>query len=146
MAGVALFAAPVDMVFLRCTVLRRRQEAQLTRIHFAPDLQPTPVSPSTRDLGARFFVWGLWFLTLVGAFSFVARYGSNFPVCDDWAFVQYATGEEQITAESLWHQHNEHRIPLPKVVSLALSKLSRCDYPVVSRIYCTNVSPIGKKA
>jgi hypothetical protein len=65
---------------------------------------------------------------LLAALSFVQRYGINLPVSDDWPYVPYVTGEQPVTAQLLWEQHNEHRIPVPKVLYLALSRLTHCDY------------------
>jgi hypothetical protein len=39
---------------------------------------------------------------------------------DDWAMVPVVTRHEPLTLQWLWAQHNEHRIPLPKLIYLAL--------------------------
>ncbi len=100
----------------------------MTPITFSSDLSPQPARSSVDAIGASLFVWGVWAMMVLTALSFVVKYGGNLPVCDEWPYVPYATGEEPVTAQLLWSQHNEHRIPLPKVLSLVLSRLTHCDY------------------
>ena len=100
----------------------------MTSMVGSSDLLPQPARSPVDGLGAPLFVWGVWAMMLLAALSFVVKYGSNLPVCDEWRYVPYATGEQPVTAELLWQQHNEHRIPLPKILYLALSRLTHCDY------------------
>jgi hypothetical protein len=69
---------------------------------------------------AALFVWGVWLLMLLAALGFVCRYGSNVPYLDDWDIVPTMTGHQPVTAIWLWSQHNEHRVPVPRIIDLAL--------------------------
>ena len=74
------------------------------------------------------FVWGLWALLFAAALLFVHRFVTNVPLWDEWLFVPYLTGQKPITWSWLWEQHNEHRIPLPKLIALLLSKVTGNAY------------------
>ena len=100
----------------------------MTPIMGSSDRSPQPARSSVDALGAPLFVWGVWAIMVLAALSFVVKYGSNLPMGDEWIYVPYMTGEEPVTAELLWAQHNEHRIPLPKILSLVLHRLTHCDY------------------
>jgi len=73
------------------------------------------------------FVWTVFALLLLAAVAFVARFGSNVPIWDDWDLVPFLTGEQPVTASWLWSQHNEHRVPLPRLVHLVLNELFGFD-------------------
>ncbi len=87
--------------------------------------------PGTKSLPASIFVWGTWGLMLAAALGFVVHYGSNVPSWDDWDIVPTLTAEQPITTTWLWSQHNEHRVPLPRLVLLALYKLTVADFRAV---------------
>lgn len=55
--------------------------------------------------------------------AYVARYGTNVPSWDDWDMVPTMTGRQPITAKWLWSQHNEHRIPVPRLAMLAVYRV-----------------------
>jgi hypothetical protein len=65
---------------------------------------------------------------LVAALVYVAQYGSNVPSWDDWDMVPTMTGEQPITWTWLWSQHNEHRIPVPRLVMLGLFQVFGNDF------------------
>ncbi len=74
-----------------------------------------PASPTSRVRFLLTIVWGV--LTLV-AFGYVYACGFNAPVIDEWEFVAVLVGKEPWTPW-LWEQHNEHRLPLPKLIYYA---------------------------
>ncbi len=74
--------------------------------------------------GAPLFVWGIWAALLLAALAFVWRYGRNIPFFDEWTLVPTVTGEAPVTAAWLWEPHNEHRIPLPKLIQVGLLRLT----------------------
>lgn len=76
----------------------------------------------------RAVVLGVWALALGGALLLVLWYGSNIPSWDDWDIVPTLIGHQPITAEWLWSQHDEHRIPVPRLVMLAVYKLAGTDF------------------
>ena len=57
----------------------------------------------------------VWAVMLLASIVFIARFGSNVPSWDDWDQVPTATGHQPVTWEWLWSQHNEHRVPLPRL-------------------------------
>lgn len=73
-------------------------------------------------------VWTVWIFMLAAACAFVLRFGTNVPSWDDWDMVPTLTGEQPVTAFWLWSQHNEHRVPLPRLIMLALNKLTVVDF------------------
>lgn len=73
------------------------------------------------------FVWAVWGLMLLAGLAFVRTYGRNCPFWDEWAWVPAQTGEVPFLPW-LWEQHNEHRLPLPKLLFVALCRLTGWDY------------------
>jgi hypothetical protein len=66
----------------------------------------------------------------------VAQYAVPVPYWDQWEFVPLLekTYHGQLTFHDLWAQHNEHRILFPKIIMLALARLTgwniRCELAV----------------
>lgn len=85
-------------------------------------------NPGADPLSRSLFVWATWALMLVAALAFVGTYGSNVPSWDGWDMVPTMTGEQPITATWLWSQHNEHRVPVPRLILLGLCRLTGCDF------------------
>ena len=48
-------------------------------------------------------------------------------MADEWELVPALAREQPISPAWLWAQHNEHRIPLPKLVLLGLFAVSDND-------------------
>src|ERR1700694_80728 len=72
--------------------------------------------------------WGSWAFLLLAALGFVAYFASDVPYRDAWELVPVLTGAEPCTAAWLWAPHNEHRIPLPKLVHLGLNCLTHASF------------------
>ena len=70
----------------------------------------------------------VWLVMLNGHAALTARYGRNVPIWDDWDLVPTATGHQPVTAQWLWSQHNEHRVPIPRLLLLAMLRLSGIDF------------------
>lgn len=83
--------------------------------------------PECREPGAPVFVWGVWAAMLVAALGFVAAYGSPLPPWDEWWMASYWSGDQPVTFKWLAAMHNGHRVPLAKLVYLAVGKLSGFD-------------------
>jgi hypothetical protein len=85
----------------------------------------TPSAPATSATwrSLRLGLLAGWAVFALGAVGFVAVIGTNAPYADEWEFVPALVGEEPIPAW-LWKQHNEHRLPLPRLVFLVLFKLT----------------------
>ena len=78
--------------------------------------------------GARFFVNATWLAMISAAVVLVVRYGVEVPLWDDFALVPVLLGEQPLTVEWLWEQHNEHRIAFSKLVLLGAYRLSGFDF------------------
>ncbi len=87
------------------------------------------MSASRSRLGAA-VAWSVWLAMLVAAVAFVAHYASNVPSWDDWDMVPTLTRNQPITWNWLWSQHNEHRVPLPRLIFLGLNWLTVTDMRV----------------
>ncbi|MCS6852797.1 MAG: hypothetical protein NZ700_16690, partial [Gemmataceae bacterium] len=62
--------------------------------------------------------WGVglaWLSMTALALGHVALVGHNVPFADEWEFIPAAVGAEPL-GPWLWRQHNEHRLPLPRLV------------------------------
>ena len=89
----------------------------LTRRFFVmgQEYRPTPLAASlTRPI--LLLLWAALSLSLLW---YVVRYGHNQPWADEWEFVPTLTGNEPVGPFFL-HPHNEHRLPLPRVIYIAL--------------------------
>lgn len=74
------------------------------------------------------FVWLGWAVVVVLAMVATAVYGRWLPWSDDFDMVPYVTGDKPVTMSWLWSQHNEHRIPLVKLIFVGVGRLSGADY------------------
>jgi hypothetical protein len=74
------------------------------------------------------FVWAVWAAMVVAAVYFVGRWSVNRPHPDDDEFARVLRGDEPVTWDWLWMSHNEHRLPLPKLVMLGLFHTSGGDW------------------
>jgi hypothetical protein len=93
-------------------------------------VRPQPTSPVElpRGRAVGLFVWAAWAVMLAAVLVFVARFSSNVPSWDDWDMVPTLTGRQPVTLEWLWSQHNEHRVPFPRLLLLALSYIAGVDF------------------
>jgi hypothetical protein len=87
------------------------------------------MSTARSRLGAA-IAWSAWAAMLAAALFFVAHYASNVPSWDDWDMVPTLTHNQPVTWDWLWSQHNEHRVPLPRLIFLALNRLTTIDMRV----------------
>jgi hypothetical protein len=74
------------------------------------------------------FTWGVWAVMLFTGLQLIWRFGSNVPSWDDWDLVPTVTGNQPVTADWLWSQHNEHRVPVPRLLMLAVLRLTVLDF------------------
>jgi hypothetical protein len=74
------------------------------------------------------FVWFVWLCTTSFALYQIVHYSGNMPYWDEFSLVPYVTHEKPITVQWLWDQHNEHRIPLPKLIQIGLAEITRTDF------------------
>lgn len=62
------------------------------------------------------FVWSIFVLGCVALFYHTYYSTRVFPAGDEWFVFDSLTGEQPITLNWLWSQHNEHRIFLPRLM------------------------------
>src|SRR5262245_13706241 len=99
------------------------EELRMTSAGSAPraNLSPEP--------GAAAFVWGVWALMTLAAFAYISRYGAtNVPFCDDWFNVPVITGEQPMTAGWLWSEYLGYRMPLPRLILMAVSRVPGYEF------------------
>lgn len=83
------------------------------------------------ELGAKhsaLFVWAVWLCMSASTFVLVLAFGDNVPQLDDWEMVPVLTGHQPVTRTWLWEQHNEHRVPLPRLLLVAAFHLAGGDF------------------
>lgn len=66
------------------------------------------------------FVWGAWAWLSVGLVRFILTYASRVPMRDDLELVPFVLPSSEVAWGHLWSLHNEHRVPLPKLVAAGL--------------------------
>ncbi|HET9727046.1 MAG TPA: hypothetical protein VFP28_09045, partial [Gemmatimonadales bacterium] len=79
---------------------------------------------------AGWLAWSVWALMAAVAVVFIAHYASNVPSWDDWDMIPTLTHQQPVTWDWLWSQHNEHRVPVPRLVFLGLNRLFGVDMRV----------------
>jgi hypothetical protein len=58
----------------------------------------------------------------------VVSYGSEVPFMDDWGLVPAVAGDQPLRVGWLWYQHNEHRVPLPRLILVWILRLCGGDF------------------
>lgn len=100
----------------------------------SPEIRTVPTPrrvgrPSRRGIALGPAVaWGAWAIMFAADIWFVAHQGANVPYFDDWEVVPHLTGDWKVSAEWIWSQHNEHRVPLPRLILLGLYGLTKADF------------------
>jgi len=90
----------------------------------------THLTDATKGGAARWIVWSTWAAMTIAALWYVWRFGSDVPFWDEWNFVDPLTKTKPVTLQWLWSVHNGHRLPLPRLVLLALYRISGADFRV----------------
>lgn len=70
----------------------------------------------------------VWGVLCSAVLVFIAHLGSDVPFVDEYDVLPQLVGAEPITLAWLWAPHNEHRIPLPKLLQVGLTHLAGCDF------------------
>jgi len=65
-------------------------------------------------------VWTVWIIMTAALLACVCAYTFNMPLAEDWHLVPPMTGHQAHLWTWLWEQNNEHRLPLPRLVLLAV--------------------------
>ncbi len=83
-------------------------------------------APPGASRRALFFCLAAWAAASLGAAAFVLAFGRDVPFADDWAFVEGAAGREPFWPW-VWTPHNEHRLPIARLATAGLARLTGFD-------------------
>jgi hypothetical protein len=83
--------------------------------------RPRRLWRALREHAALLFVLGAWLAMLACSIAYIARFGSPIPFFDEMEVARYLDPGLSITLRWLWEGHNEHRIPIAKLVYLGLA-------------------------
>jgi hypothetical protein len=75
----------------------------------------------------RGFVLAATIVVIAAAVAYVGRFGSSVPYYDDWDVVHFTLGSVPVSFEWIWAQHNEHRIPLQRLLHWGLDRAFGVD-------------------
>ncbi len=67
-------------------------------------------------------VLGVWLLATFVAFQFSIRSTRVLPYWDECELVDFVAGVRPVTLDWMWDQHNEHRIPLVKLIMVGIAR------------------------
>jgi hypothetical protein len=95
-------------------------------------MNPSATGPERRPFegtaGAGLFVWGTWLALTVAGLWFIGAYSPSIPMGDEYCLVPVLTGHERLSAEWLWAQVNEHRLPLVKLILFGLARATNYHF------------------
>jgi len=96
---------------------------------------PGPTAPSCpspgagpSEPGAQLHVVSLGGAATAGAAASVAAFGPEVPIGGDYVLIPPLAGAQRVDAGWLWARHNEHRVPLMKLLVLAGYRLTGNDF------------------
>ena len=84
------------------------------------------------ERAAPIFVWVLLGFLFALHLNFVVRHSFPVPYWDESAYIPYVVGVQPVTPGWLWSQANEHRIPLPRLLYIAVARASGLDARVMN--------------
>lgn len=95
-----------------------------------PGVSKSPGKLKGSDWDSILFVWAVWAALFLLTLR-VAAGGRKYPYTDDWRLVPFLVGEQSVTLSWLWEPTGDHRIPLVKVVFVALyNRFTTYDFRV----------------
>jgi|GEM_PF-6583136 len=62
----------------------------------------------------------VWIISTIAIYKYIDTYGLPIPYADEWLNVPQAVGDSPITLKWIWSLHNEHRLPLHRLVYVAV--------------------------
>ena len=87
--------------------------------------------PGRGDLAERTFVGAVGAALVLVLSAFVARYGSDIPLWDDFEMVPVIAGERPFSLAWLWEPVSGHRAPVRKLVFLAIDSVTGRGFRVM---------------
>lgn len=91
-------------------------------------------------------VWVPWALLLGAHLALVATQVPNVPLGDEWFTLPSMLGVEPFNLEFLWRRHNEHRIPVPKLILYACYRYGHFDFRTACYFYVLVLGAISAAA
>ncbi len=95
---------------------------------------------------AFFVVWTTWAVLLGAHYALVGLMAAKVPLGDEWFTLASMVGIENFDFEFLWRRHNEHRIPVPKLVMWACYHLGNFDFRTAPWVYVTTLGVVTAAA
>lgn len=94
--------------------------------------------PGVFDPGAALLTRMVWAGLTAALLAYLARYGANLPLWDEWQMVPALSGIQPVTSAWLWAPWSEHRVPLVRLALVALARLTACDFRagMVASVLC----------
>jgi hypothetical protein len=77
---------------------------------------------------APFVVWVVWAAAAVIGAWWVIWHGRRFPYSDDWYLVDVLVGNQPMTGEWLWSLYDVHRLVVPRLAMIWLTRLGNGDW------------------
>jgi hypothetical protein len=94
------------------------------------------------DTYERLFLVGVFAFMAVALFVYVWKFGRNVPFWDDWELVPVLSGHSPFSLEWLWKAHNEHVIPIVRLVVYVVWRITgdlRAIMLLTSALLCAGV-------
>jgi hypothetical protein len=87
-------------------------------------------SARARKLAAPALVWAVWGAMTAATILFIREYARNIPYMDDFALVPLMTGNDPVSLQWIWSQHNEHRPAISRLILVGLHRFIATDFRV----------------
>src|SRR5262245_18621018 len=97
---------------------------------------PLPAQTNRWPL-ATVFVWAVFLLAVVALSRMIDRYTGKTPYFDDFAYFGLNLLNKYVQPGDFWIPINEHRVPLPKLVSWATMRVCGYNPRAVMRVDLT---------
>jgi hypothetical protein len=104
---------------------------------------PTDSSASQPPRLAPRVVIAVWAVSTAAAFWFVGTDVSDVPWGDEFDIVPIVTGDRPFSLQWLWEPHNEHRIPLPRLIRYGVLVLTGTDFRAAPYLITAMLSGLG---
>lgn len=109
-----------------------------------PDIAPSKKLSDLFLIGMRRdatpFVFAAWLALSVALMIATVIFARPFPWLDDFAYFPFITSKTPLTLEWLWQPHNEHRIPLPKLLCWVTLKVDGGSFLLAKYLYAIALS------
>jgi hypothetical protein len=87
-------------------------------------LKSDPTPPHSPDRRTPLIVFGIWAVSVALAMGLIALYAENVPFADEWEAIPQLTRHRPADFSWFVQRHNEHRIPIPRLIFYGLFRLT----------------------